>query len=116
MYSRLGKDGRELRAADPESGEEVLLLNVPHLERRVSPDGRAVTYGDGISHINQQLFLLRLAPTESTDGLPHPRGEPVKLTDGRGLWHAHSGGWSPDGKALVYTRDTDNFDLCVNDR
>ncbi len=26
---------------------------------------------------------------------------------------AHSGGWAPDGKALVYTRDTDNFDIYV---
>lgn len=113
VYSRRGDNGRELRAVDLESGEETLLLNVPHIEHRVSPDGRAVTYGDGTSHINQQLFLLRLAPANSTDGLPYPLGEPERLTDGRGLWHTHSGGWSPDGKAIVYTKDTDHFDIFV---
>ncbi len=113
VYSRMGDNGRELRAVDFESGKEALLLSVPHIEHRVSPDGRAVTYGDGTSHINQQLFLLRLAPADSTDGLPRPLGEPEQLTDGRGLWHTHSGGWSPDGKALVYTRDTDNHDIHV---
>jgi Tol biopolymer transport system component/DNA-binding winged helix-turn-helix (wHTH) protein len=113
VVSRRGENGRELRAVDLESGTEALLLNVPHVEHRVSPDGRAVTYGDGTSHINQQLFLLRLAPVDPTDELPHPLGEPVQLTDGRGLWHTHSGGWSPDGKAIVYTKDTDNFDIYV---
>ena len=113
VYSRMGANGSELRAADLESGEEVLLLNVPHLEHRVSPDGRAVTYGDGVSHINQQLWVLRLAPPDHTDGLPHPLGEPVQLTDGRGLWHTHSGGWSPDGKAIVYTKDMDNVDIYI---
>ncbi len=114
VYSRRGENGRELRAVDLESGEEALLLNVPHhVEHRVSPDGRAVTYGDGTSHINQQLFLLRLAPTDSTDGLPRPLGEPVQLTDGRGLWHTHSGGWSPDGKDIVYTKDADHDDIYI---
>ena len=114
VYSRMGDRGRELRAVDLESGTETLLLNVPHIEHRVSPDGRAVTYGDGTSHINQQLFLLRLATaTDATDGLPHPLGEPVQLTNGRGLWHAHGGGWSPDGKAIVYTKDTDHDDIYI---
>jgi Tol biopolymer transport system component/predicted Ser/Thr protein kinase len=113
VYSRMRENGSELRAADLESGEEVLLLDVPHLEHRVSPDGRAVTYGDGTSHINQQLFLLRLAPPDSPGGLPRPLGEPVQLTEGRGLWHTHNGGWSPDGEAIVYTRDTDNHDIYV---
>jgi Tol biopolymer transport system component len=113
VYSRMGENGRELRAADLESGEETLLLNVPHNEHRVSPDGRAVIYGEPTSHINRQLFLLRLAPADSPDGLPHSLGEPEQLTDGRGLWHTHSGGWSPDGEAIVYTRDTDNDDIYV---
>lgn len=113
VYSRMGENGRELRAADLESGEEVLLLSVPHTEHRVSPDGRAVTYCEPTSHINHQLFLMRLARADSPYGLPHPLGEPVQLTEGGGLWHAHSGGWAPDGKALVYTRDTDNFDIYI---
>jgi Tol biopolymer transport system component len=113
VYSRMGENGRELVAADLESGEEALLLDVPHVEHRVSPDGQALTYGDGVSHHNQQLHLLRLAPTSSTDRLPRPLGKPVPLTEGRGLSHTHSGGWSPDGKAVVYTKDTDNGDIYV---
>jgi Tol biopolymer transport system component len=37
----------------------------------------------------------------------------VQLTDGRGLWHTHSGGWSPDGESIVYTKDTDHNDIYV---
>jgi Tol biopolymer transport system component len=113
VYSRMGENGRELRAASLDSAEEVLLLSAPHLEHRVSPDGRAVTYGHGASHINQQLMLLRLAPADPTDGLPRPQGEPVPLTEGGGLWHTHSGGWSPDGEDIVYTRDTDRNDIYI---
>ncbi len=32
---------------------------------------------------------------------------------GKGIWHVHNGGWSPDGKSLVYTRDTDQSDIYV---
>ena len=113
VYSRRGENGRDLRARDLESGTETLLLNVPHIEHRVSPLGDALTYGNGVIHIDQQLFLLRLAPAGSAEKLPLPLGEPVPLTDGRGLWHTHSGGWSPDGKAVVYTKDTDDFDIYI---
>jgi len=113
VYSRMGENGRELRAVDLESGLEVLLLSTPHAEHRVSLDGRAVTYGDGTNHMNRQLFLLHLSPPDGSDGLPRPLGEPTQLTEGGKLSHIHSGGLSPDGTALVYTRDTDHGDMYV---
>ena len=32
---------------------------------------------------------------------------------GKGLWHAHAGGFSADGKSLVYSRDRDFGDIHV---
>ena len=29
------------------------------------------------------------------------------------VFDTHSGGWSPDGKAVVYTKDTDDFDIYI---
>ena len=34
-----------------------------------------------------------------------------QVTDGRSLWHVHKGGWSPDNKTIVYTRDADQGDI-----
>jgi len=113
VYSRMGENGRELRAADLESGDEALLLSAPHAEHRVSLDGSALTYGDGTNHMDRQVFLLRLSPPDATDGLPRPLGEPVQLTEGGGMSHIHSGGWSPDGTAVVFSKDTDNGDIYV---
>jgi hypothetical protein len=57
----------------------------PTAARRTGWRTRAI-YGHGVSHINQQVFLLRLAPPDSTDGLPRPLG---------------------------YTKDTDHGDIYV---
>ena len=38
-------------------------------------------------------------------------GEPVQITHGKGEWHVHNGDWSPDGRQVVYTRDTDSGNL-----
>ena len=43
--------------------------------------------------------------------LPRPTGEPKRLTDGKGLWHAHHGSWSGDGKTVFYSRDTLQGDI-----
>lgn len=51
--------------------------------------------------------------TASLDDLPRPLGAPRPLTHGESAWHVHNGGWSPDGKALVYTRDFDNGGVYV---
>ena len=59
------------------------------------------------------LYVLPLQPPASQSGLPRFAGAPKQLTDSRGSWHVHGGGWSADGKTIVYTRDTDQGDLYV---
>jgi len=90
-----------------------LAISLPLTAARRSGWRTRAIYGDGVSHHDQQVFLLRLAPAGSADGLPRPLGEPVRLTEGGGLSHTHSGGWSPDSQAIVYTKDTDHGDIYV---
>jgi serine/threonine protein kinase/Tol biopolymer transport system component len=99
----------EIRAVDLASGRETLLLDAPHIELAVDPTGRALTYCSAESHFNMNLQLLRLS--EGDDGLPRAIGEPEPLTAGDGLWHVHNGGWSSDGRTVIYTRDTDTGDV-----
>ena len=95
---------QEMWAVDLGTGESRVLLNEPHLELRVAPDGSAVSYCSILSHFNMNLYVLKL--TEGADGLPRPVGEPEQITNGRGEWHIHNGGWSRDGNRMVHTRDT----------
>jgi Tol biopolymer transport system component len=111
IYSTLTEDGLELRAANLETNEERLLYAGPHTEMIVAPDGTAIALVKSESHFDQGLFRLRLEPPAAADGLPTPVGELERLTDGQGLWHVHNGGWSHDGKWIVYTQDTDNGDI-----
>ena len=37
------------------------------------------------------------------------------MTDGRGVWHAHGGAWTPDSRHIVYTKDFDRGNLFVID-
>jgi serine/threonine protein kinase len=47
----------------------------------------------------------------SPTGLPAAVGPPRAITHGDGQWHVHNGGWSPDSKRVIYTRDTDTGDV-----
>ena len=82
----------------------------PHTEISVAPDGSAVTFCSALSHYDMKLHLLRLEPPDAAGGLPKAAGKPEKLTHG-GPWHIHNGGWSPDSRTLIYTRDTDYSDI-----
>jgi Tol biopolymer transport system component/predicted Ser/Thr protein kinase len=109
-------DGRmEMRVANLRTGNEDVLLEEPHTELTVSRDGAAVAYCRAANHWAMQLYYLKLrSPSPaSADGLPTPEGKPVQLTGGDGKYHVHNGGWSPDGKQIVYTRDTDAGDIYV---
>jgi Tol biopolymer transport system component len=104
--------GLELAARDLESGREVVLFCGDVKEMVVSPDGRAVAFCQGGDN-DQELFVLHLRPPDSPGGLPERIGEAQKLTDGKGLWHVHHAGWSPDGKEIAYTRATLESDIFV---
>jgi Tol biopolymer transport system component len=100
-------DGRmEMRVASLQTGKEEVLLEEPHTELIVARDGTAVAYCHAPNHTALQLYFLKLNP-------PSPEGEPVQLTGGDVQYHVHNGGWSPNGKEIVYTRDTDAGDIYV---
>jgi Tol biopolymer transport system component len=110
IFVRQSENGRtEVRAADLARGEETLLLPEPALELAVSRDGTRLLYTHALSHFNMNLWILGLRP--SPNGMPLRSAEPKRITNGRSLWHTHKGGWSPDGKTIVYTRDADQGDV-----
>ena len=116
VYTPTARDsaGRmEMRVVNFRTGKEDVLLEEPHTELIVAQDGTAVAYCRAASHFAMQLYYLKLRPpsTESVDGLPTPEGQPVQLTDGN--YHVHNGGWSPDGKEIVYTRVIDEGNINV---
>ena len=116
MYTATLADGSgrvELRAADLESGEEVLLFAGSVAEPAVTSDGRVVSFVHTASHYNMNTFLLQLEPRAAPDGLPRPVGAPRALIDGQGVWHVHNFAWTPDGHSFVYTRDEDDGDIFV---
>ena len=103
----------EMRAVDLDTGEQVLLLSEPQIELAVAADGSGVSYCASRSHFNMNLHILPLEKPATAGGLPHPAGPPRKITHGDGEWHVHNGGWSPDTRSVVYTRDTDTGDLYI---
>jgi Tol biopolymer transport system component len=114
VFTRPAADGRgpsELVAANLETGEQSILLKGPSAELVAAPDGGAILYCHAPSHFNMQFYLLALEPPAGPDGLPRPAGEPRPLTLPGGASHVHTGGWSPDSKWIVYTRDVDQGDL-----
>ena len=98
-------------AVDLETGEEQLLFTGPFIEMDVAPDGSAVAFLSGRGHMTMGLAVLKLEPAADPQGLPQAVGEPEYVVRAEGTWHVHNGGWSPDSKSLVYTRDQDYSDL-----
>lgn len=109
VYAKASGNSSEIRAADLETGADTSVLVSPQSEIAVAADGSALTFLAAKSHFNMNLHLLRLK--EGPDGLPRADGDPVKLTAGDGQWHVHNGGFTPDGKSVVYTRDTDTANI-----
>jgi len=109
IYTRNHGAEAELIAIDLGTGEERSLFVGPFIEMDVAPDGSAVAFCLGQGHMAMGLAVLQLEP--SSDGLPHAVGEPRYVVETTGTWHVHNGGWSPDSKQLVYTRDMDYGDI-----
>lgn len=114
LLTRITAGGdRETVAMNLTTGRERTLYRGPHYELEVAADGSAFSFCTGISHANQNLFIQHLSPPNLHDGLPETVGEPKQLTDGKGVWHVHNGGWFPDHESVIYTRDTDQADIFV---
>ncbi|MEN8005718.1 MAG: protein kinase [Candidatus Krumholzibacteriota bacterium] len=111
VYSTMAGDKMELRAANLQTGEEVLLFTGPHTEMILAPDGGSLALVKSASHFDQGLFVLELEVPASGSGLPKPVGDLERITNGQGRWHVHNGGWSHDGTRIVYTQDTDDGDI-----
>jgi serine/threonine-protein kinase len=101
----------ELRARHLDTGEDVLLLSGVFAEVEVSPRGDRLSFVESVSHFTMNLHVLDLVPPSDGSGLPRAVGDPRQVTFGGGVWHAHNGGWSPDGETLVYSRDRDYGDI-----
>jgi len=100
----------DLIAIDLETGEESLLFSGPLMEIDVAPDDRAVAFCFGHGHMSMGLAVLKLEQPPG-GGLPRAIGEPEYVVATEGTWHVHNGGWSPDSKSIVYTRDRDYGDI-----
>ncbi len=112
---RDGTGGIEMLATNLSTGEEQLLLEANTTELSVAPDGKSVAYNSADGHMSFNRYVLRLAPPETTTGLPRPVGLPEQITFGNGVWHVHGGAWSPDSSVIVYTQDFDRGDIYVID-
>jgi hypothetical protein len=62
--------------------------------------------------VKKSCFALRLSLPAVPGALPRVTGEPQQVNS-RVKFHVHNGGWSPDGKGIVYTRVMDEGDLNV---
>ena len=115
VYSRRAQDGSrglELVVRSLDTGDEAVLYRGPHSETIVARDGSAIAFCAD-SHFRQDIYVLQLKPPDSDDGLPEAVGEPRRVTDAQGRWHVHMGGWSPDGKEIVYSHCAPQSDLLV---
>ena len=113
LYVRGAPDGsgrQELRAAHLVTGQDTLLKAGAFAEVAAPPDGRALSYANAVSHFTMELYVWSLTPT-TPDQLPRTEGDARQITFGKGQWHAHAGGWTPDGRAVVYSRDRDFGDI-----
>jgi TolB protein len=113
IYTRQAPDSsgkQQLIAADLETGDEQILRTGAIAEIAVSADGSKLSFINAVSHFTMDLFALDLRP--GPNQLPIA-GRERQITFGKGRWHAHAGGWAPDGKSLVYSRDRDYGDIHV---
>ncbi len=114
IYSRVANDGsgtREIGVADLETGQTALLYRGPSSELTAARDGSAIAFMGGMSHFGEQLYVLRLFLPAAPGALPRATGEAQQVTHGRGKFHVHNGGCSPDGKGIAYTRIVDQGDI-----
>lgn len=104
-----------LLAVDLETGEQREIFTGAHAEIDVSPDGRAVAFCVGPSHLGMKPRVLELEPPADPGGLPRTLGGARPLYPGGGRWHVHHVAWSPHSETLLFTHDTDYADVFILD-
>lgn len=87
------------------TGEDSLLYSGRLTEIFVSPSGNSIGFAYDVSYHNQSLYMLSKQDNGTFSS------EPYRLTNGEGQWHAHMATWCPDGKSIVYMKDTDRSNI-----
>ncbi len=108
VYNKVKSSEQEipgLRIRNVATGEDSLLYSGRLTEIFVSPSGNSIGFAFDVSHYNQSLYIL----SKQDNGTF--ASEPYRLTNGEGLWHAHMATWCPDGKSIVYMKDTDRSNI-----
>jgi len=108
VYNKVRSSDQEmpgLRIRNLATGVDSLLYSGRLTEIFVSPSGNSIGFAYDVSHHNQSLYIL----SKQDNGTFTT--EPLRLTNGEGLWHAHNASWSPDGKGIVYVKDTDRSNI-----
>jgi TolB protein len=111
IYTRSHGSESEIVAVNLETGQEQVLFVGPLMEMDAAPDGSAVAFCFGRGHMGMGLAVLKLELPSEPDRLPRAIGKPELVVRAEDNWHVHNGGWSPDSKSVVYTKDTDFGDI-----
>jgi Tol biopolymer transport system component/class 3 adenylate cyclase len=111
VYNRIAKSKSELRIRDIATGADTLLYNGPLTEIFVNTAGSEIGFIQGTSHQSQNIYALPLSNLLQEKPFPLVIGEPKRLTDSDGIWHAHYGTWAPKGDEIIYIRDEDFINI-----
>ena len=77
----------------------------------VNTGGSGIGFIQGASHQTQNIYALPLSIPSQETNFPVVIGEPKRLTDSDGIWHAHNGTWAPEGDKIIYIRDEDFINI-----
>jgi len=108
VYNKIKSSEEEvpgLRIRNLITGEDSLIYSGRLTEIFVSPTGNSIGFSYDVSHYNQSLYILSKQDNETFTS------EPYRLTNGEGHWHAHNATWCPDGKSIVFVKDTDRANI-----
>ena len=116
IYTRQAHDGsgrQDLVAYNLRTTDEENRLTDAIAEVAVSQDGSQLSLIKAVSHFTMNLFAVDLK--EGPHKLPELKGSLRQITFGKG-WHVHAGGFSKDGKGVVYSQDRDHGNIYIMER
>ena len=110
LFASQAENGRvQIQTVELTSRAVTLLVQTSAIELDVSKDGSNLLYTGAGNHFGMNLWVQPLRP--GRNGAPMLNGVARQITAGGGDWHVHKGTWSPDGKTIVYTRDSDQGNI-----